>query len=55
MVDAANMDLFDSEREIQRPRKEIADHCVGQVGSNNMPSTVWPSEERNGHANGHLK
>ncbi|CAK9139193.1 unnamed protein product [Ilex paraguariensis] len=52
LVDAANMDLFDSQREIQRLRKEIADHCVGQVGSNNMPSTVWPSEGRNDHANG---
>ncbi|XP_062147425.1 uncharacterized protein LOC133855672 isoform X2 [Alnus glutinosa] len=54
--DATNRDLFDSEREIQRLRKAIADHCVGHVGPNVKPSTatVWPSEARNGHANGFL-
>lgn len=30
-LDAANRDLFESEREIQRLRKVIADHCVGHV------------------------
>ncbi|KAB1205286.1 hypothetical protein CJ030_MR7G012078 [Morella rubra] len=52
-LDASNRDLFDSEREIQRLRKAIADHCVGHVGPNDKPS-VWPSEARNGHANGYL-
>uniref|UniRef100_A0A5B6Z8G2 Uncharacterized protein n=1 Tax=Davidia involucrata TaxID=16924 RepID=A0A5B6Z8G2_DAVIN len=56
LLDAANRDLFDSEREIQRLRKAIADHCVGQVGPSDKPSTVTmrPSEGRNGHANGYL-
>ena len=46
-VDAANRDLFDSEREIQRLRKAIADHCVGQMNPNCL------SEPRNGyHVNG---
>ncbi|XP_038888200.1 uncharacterized protein LOC120078072 isoform X2 [Benincasa hispida] len=54
-LDAANQDLFDSEREIQKLRKAIADHCLGQMGPNDKsPSTVrsWSSETRNGHANG---
>ncbi|KAJ0078987.1 hypothetical protein Patl1_23695 [Pistacia atlantica] len=52
-LDAANRDLFDSEREIQRLRKAIADHCAGQVGTNDKPSRVtsWPTDARNGHAN----
>lgn len=56
LLDAANRDLFDSEREIQRLRKAIADHCVGQVGSCDKPPTVpvWPAEVRNGHTNGYL-
>ncbi|GMI85437.1 hypothetical protein like AT4G27620 [Hibiscus trionum] len=55
-LDAANRDLFDSEREIQRLRKAIADHCVGHVGTNKKTSTntAWPSDMRNGHANGYL-
>lgn len=55
-LDAANRDLFDSEREIQRLRKAIADHCVGHVGFNENPSPAMtcPSEPRNGHANGYL-
>ena len=55
-LDAANRDLFDSEGEIQRLRKAIADHCVGHVGTNEKISTVtaWPSDLRNGHANGYL-
>uniref|UniRef100_A0A6N2LSF5 Uncharacterized protein n=1 Tax=Salix viminalis TaxID=40686 RepID=A0A6N2LSF5_SALVM len=55
-LDAANRDLFDSEREIQRLRKAIADHCVRHVDTNDKQSTItaWPSEARNGHANGYL-
>uniref|UniRef100_A0A2C9VJ49 Uncharacterized protein n=1 Tax=Manihot esculenta TaxID=3983 RepID=A0A2C9VJ49_MANES len=55
-LDAANRDLFDSEREIQRLRKAIADHCVKHAATNEKISTVtiWPSEVRNGHANGYL-
>ncbi|XWS58003.1 hypothetical protein CRYUN_Cryun09bG0221700 [Craigia yunnanensis] len=55
-LDAANRDLFDSQREIQRLRKAIADQCVGHVGTNEKTSTVtaWPSDLRNGHANGYL-
>ncbi|KAK1548753.1 hypothetical protein Q3G72_007233 [Acer saccharum] len=53
-LDAANRDLFDSEREIQKLRKAIADHCVEHVGVNEKSSTVtsWPAEARNGHTNG---
>lgn len=55
-LDAVNRDLFDSEREIQRLRKAIADHCVGHVGSDEKPATtsVWPPEARNIYANGHF-
>ncbi|KAG7011467.1 hypothetical protein SDJN02_26373 [Cucurbita argyrosperma subsp. argyrosperma] len=56
-IDTANQDLFDSEKEIQRLRKAIADHCLGQAGPNDKsPSTVrsWSSETRNGHANGYM-
>ncbi|KAL9379501.1 hypothetical protein Peur_027983 [Populus x canadensis] len=55
-LDAANRDLFDSGREIQRLRKAIADHCVKHVDTNDRLSTItaWPSEARNGHANGYL-
>ncbi|XVE90383.1 hypothetical protein DITRI_Ditri20bG0073400 [Diplodiscus trichospermus] len=55
-LDAANRDLFDSEREIQRLRKAIADHCVAHIGTNEKTSTVtaWPSDIRNGHVNGYL-
>ncbi|XP_059624459.1 uncharacterized protein LOC132267329 [Cornus florida] len=56
LVDSANGDLFDSEREIQRLRKAIADHCVGQVSPDDEPSAVptWSSKGRNGRANGYL-
>ncbi|MCD7454585.1 hypothetical protein HAX54_025281 [Datura stramonium] len=56
LLDAANRDLFDSEREIQRLRKAIADHCVGQVGSCDKPPavSVWQAENRYVHTNGHL-
>lgn len=55
-LDAANRDLFDSEREIQRLRKAIADHCVGHKSSNEKASQVatWASDARNGHANGYV-
>uniref|UniRef100_A0A7N0U980 Uncharacterized protein n=1 Tax=Kalanchoe fedtschenkoi TaxID=63787 RepID=A0A7N0U980_KALFE len=54
-LDAANQDLFDSEREIQRLRKAIADHCVGQVSPNETapPAAIWPSVGMNGHSNGY--
>ncbi|KAM3200716.1 putative protein isoform X1 [Capsicum annuum] len=57
LLDAANRDLFDSEREIQRLRKAIADHCMGQGGSCDKPPTVpvWPAEVRYAHTNGHLE
>lgn len=53
LLDSANRDMFDSEREIQRLRKAIADHCVGNANSADKPPSVpvWPSEGRNGHAN----
>lgn len=55
-LDAANKDLFDSEREVQRLRKAIADHCVGHVSTNDKPPThaIWPTEARNGLANGYI-
>ncbi|KAF1885306.1 hypothetical protein Lal_00029195 [Lupinus albus] len=54
-LDAANRDLFDSEREIQRLRKVIADHCVRQFPHDKSATvTTWPAESRNGHANGHI-
>lgn len=52
-LDAANRDLFDSEREIQRLRKAIADHCVRDTSHPEKPVTArnWPAE--NGYANGY--
>ncbi|KAF5741782.1 hypothetical protein HS088_TW10G00788 [Tripterygium wilfordii] len=44
-LDAAHKDLFDSEREIQRLRKAIADHCVGHVGTNGEEKHGNLSEE----------
>uniref|UniRef100_A0A7N0TCI2 Uncharacterized protein n=1 Tax=Kalanchoe fedtschenkoi TaxID=63787 RepID=A0A7N0TCI2_KALFE len=54
-LDAANQELFDSEREIQRLRKAIADHCVGHVSPSEtgLPIPVWPSVGMNGHSNGY--
>ncbi|XP_073019079.1 uncharacterized protein [Primulina eburnea] len=54
LLDAANRDLFDSDREIQRLRKAIADHCVGHISSGEKSPTVptWPAEWKNGHTNG---
>ncbi|KAL1203087.1 hypothetical protein V5N11_015331 [Cardamine amara subsp. amara] len=43
-LDATNRDLFESEREVQRLRKAIADHCVGHAGSNNGWSVDVNSE-----------
>ncbi|KAJ4720951.1 Intracellular protein transport protein USO1 isoform 3 [Melia azedarach] len=55
-LDSANKDLFDSEREIQRLRKAIADHCVRHVATNDKSSMLsgWPAEARNGHSNGYI-
>ncbi|KAJ7982623.1 Intracellular protein transport protein USO1 isoform 2 [Quillaja saponaria] len=50
-LDDANRDLFDSEREIQRLRKAIADHCVGHANSYDKSCLA---DTRNGHANGYL-
>ncbi|KAM1781198.1 hypothetical protein ACFX11_042441 [Malus domestica] len=53
-LDSANRDFFDSEREIQRLRKAIADHCVGHVSpiDRSPQVTIWQPEERNGHVDG---
>ncbi|KAL5065930.1 hypothetical protein RYX36_027667 [Vicia faba] len=54
-VEAANKDLFDSEREIQQLRKAIADHCVGYVLHDKSPTgTTWSAETRNGHLDGDI-
>ncbi|KAK4381935.1 hypothetical protein Sango_2920600 [Sesamum angolense] len=57
LLDAANRDLFDSEREIQRLRKAIADHCVGHMysGEKLTADPVWMAEGMNGHTNGYPK
>lgn len=47
LLEAANRDLFDSEREIQRLRKAIADICVGQPGPTEKPYG-------NGNSNGYI-
>ncbi|XP_077244734.1 uncharacterized protein LOC143884814 isoform X2 [Tasmannia lanceolata] len=53
-VDSANRDLFESEREIQRLRKAIADHCMGETVSLEKPSVARNRqvEGRNGRING---
>ncbi|KAI3883044.1 hypothetical protein MKX03_003469 [Papaver bracteatum] len=54
-LDAANRDLFDSESEIQRLRKAIADHCVGEMSNPEDPTMArnWSAEGlSNGHVNG---
>ncbi|KAL3645939.1 hypothetical protein CASFOL_011119 [Castilleja foliolosa] len=56
LLDSANQDLFDSEREIQRLRKAIADHCVGNINScEKITPTVpvWSGDMENGHLNGY--
>uniref|UniRef100_A0A1J3JHC5 Uncharacterized protein n=2 Tax=Noccaea caerulescens TaxID=107243 RepID=A0A1J3JHC5_NOCCA len=50
-LDAMNRDLFESEREVQRLRKAIADHSVGCNGSNGKTSPVAPWS---GHVNGFM-
>uniref|UniRef100_A0A0E0K1M0 Uncharacterized protein n=1 Tax=Oryza punctata TaxID=4537 RepID=A0A0E0K1M0_ORYPU len=54
-LDAANRDLFESEREIQHLRKIIADHCVAEALSHDKPLLAghWQSGATNGHANGY--
>uniref|UniRef100_A0A1D1ZC96 C-type lectin domain family 4 member F n=1 Tax=Anthurium amnicola TaxID=1678845 RepID=A0A1D1ZC96_9ARAE len=53
-LDCTNRELFDSEREIQRLRKAIADHCVADAGSPKKPAiSSSPSGMVNGHANGY--
>ncbi|URE28279.1 hypothetical protein MUK42_35797 [Musa troglodytarum] len=51
-VDAANRDLFESEREIQRSRKIIADYCAVKAVSPEKPARHWCPEGANGYANG---
>ncbi|CAO2828483.1 unnamed protein product [Amaranthus hypochondriacus] len=53
-LDSANKELLDSEREIQRLRKAIADHCLAFGESNEKSSATSQSEKRNGHGNGSL-
>lgn len=55
-LDSANRDLFDSDREIQRLRKAIADHCMAEAVSPEKPPTTrnWRPEVMNGQANGYL-
>ncbi|CAN8273645.1 unnamed protein product [Cochlearia groenlandica] len=43
-IDATNRDMFESEREVQRLRKAIADHCVGHVGWNGDSNVFMDSE-----------
>lgn len=54
-LDAANRDLFESEREIQHLRKIIADHCVAEALSHEKPLQTghWQSDAANGHSNGY--
>ncbi|XP_008801442.2 uncharacterized protein LOC103715538 [Phoenix dactylifera] len=54
-LDYANRDLFDAEREIQRLRKAIADHCVAEAGTLEKPVTTrsWRSEAISGQVNGY--
>ncbi|XP_010241455.1 PREDICTED: uncharacterized protein LOC104586051 [Nelumbo nucifera] len=54
-LEAANSELFESEREIQRLRKAIADHCVGEMGTCEKPMAVGNcAEEQDGHTNGFI-
>ncbi|KQK00067.1 uncharacterized protein LOC100844800 isoform X2 [Brachypodium distachyon] len=52
-LDAANRDMFESEREIQHLRKIIADHCVAEALSHDkqLHAGHWQSDATNGHAN----
>ncbi|RWW07168.1 hypothetical protein GW17_00029463 [Ensete ventricosum] len=51
-IDAANRDLFESEREIQRLRKIIADYCAVKAVSPEKPARHWCPEGANGTMNG---
>ncbi|XP_008802963.1 uncharacterized protein LOC103716651 isoform X4 [Phoenix dactylifera] len=55
-LDSANRDLFDAEREIQRLRKAIADHCVAEAGFLEKPVTTrnWRPEAVIGQVNGYI-
>ncbi|KAG9452884.1 hypothetical protein H6P81_005788 [Aristolochia fimbriata] len=55
-LDSANQELFESEREIQRLRKVIADRCVGGMDSPEKSTLARNHrvEARNGHVNGFL-
>ncbi|XP_010276969.1 PREDICTED: uncharacterized protein LOC104611562 isoform X2 [Nelumbo nucifera] len=53
-LDAANRDLFESEREIQRLRKAIADHCVGDRSPEKSIAVRNWSAGQNGHVNGFI-
>ncbi|XP_068635079.1 uncharacterized protein [Aristolochia californica] len=55
-LDSSNQELFESEREIQRLRKVIADHCVGGIDSPGKPALARNQhvEARNGHVNGFI-
>ncbi|XP_010271020.1 PREDICTED: uncharacterized protein LOC104607162 isoform X2 [Nelumbo nucifera] len=54
-LDSANRDLFESEQEIQRLRKAIADHCVVDTSPCEKPMAVnnWATRQ-NGHINGFI-
>lgn len=52
LLDVANSNLYESEREIQRLRKAIADRCVVQVDS--FDSNGHFEGGRNGYENGHF-
>lgn len=55
-LNSANQELFESEREIQRLRKAIADHCAGEARSLEKPAMAqnWQVEHMNGLVNGFL-
>lgn len=55
-LDSVNQDLFESDREIQRLRKIIADHCVGEMRSLEKPAMAgnWRAEPKNGQVNGFI-
>lgn len=55
LLDVANRDLLDSEREIQNLRKVITDCHIGQLDSceNGPTAPAWAVEGRSGHGNGH--
>lgn len=52
LLDAANQEIFTSDREIQRLRKAIADHCVGHVNNGSTGEQPSRSSLVDGYANG---